>query len=60
MHNIIWKNNSFQSSDVSILRHRCGVSTYPQFYYRIYQIFQKFSHPYQNSYDGKNGNKILK
>ena len=41
-----------------MLVHLCGVSTYPQFYDRIYQRFQMLPRPYQNSYDGQNDNKF--
>ena len=38
MHNIGWKVQFFNSADVSMLVHGCGVSQYPQFYDRIKKI----------------------
>ena len=32
MHKLGWKAQYFKSSDVSMLGHSCGVSTYPQLY----------------------------
>ena len=37
MHQIGWKANYFNYSDVSILGHGCGVSQFPQCYDRIYK-----------------------
>ena len=60
MHEIGWKNNFSQSSDVSTIGHWYGVSTYPHSYDRYFWQFQMLPHPYKNSYDGQNGLKKLK
>ena len=57
---MVWNNHYFQSADASMIGKYCDVSTYPQFYDRIHQRFQMIPRPYQNSYDGQNGNLILK
>ena len=60
IHDMVLNNNSFQSDDASMIGKYCDVSTYSQFYDRIHQRFQMIPRPYQNSYDGQNGNLILK
>ena len=43
MHKLGWKAQFFNSADVSMLGHGCGVSQYPQFYDRI-KIYIKCYH----------------
>ena len=53
-----WKANYFNSADVSMLGHGCGVSKFPQFYDIIKKQILKC--PYVGSYEGEKGNLFLK
>ena len=51
-HKLVWRSQYFNSSDVSMLVHDCGVSQYPQFYDTI-KIYQMLPHPDVGSYSGE-------
>ena len=55
IHNLGWKAQLFNSSDVPTLGHGCGASQYPQFY----DIKEKLPCPYKGSYSGEKGHKFL-
>ena len=59
MHKLGWKAQYFKSADVSMLGHSCGVSTYPQFYDMIKNIYQMLPRPYHGSYSGEKGHDFL-
>ena len=48
MHETGWKNHYFKPAYLFMIGHCCGVSTYPQLYDGIYQIFQNLPRPYHN------------
>ena len=59
MHNIGWKVQFFNSADVSMLVHGCGVSQYPQFYDTIKKKHQMLPRPYVGIYIGEKGHQFL-
>ena len=54
MHKIGWKEQLFNSTDVQMLGHGCGVSKYPQFNYRI-KKYQMLPRTYVGRYSGEKG-----
>ena len=58
IHKLGWKSQLFNSDDVSMLVHGCGVSQYPQFYDRILK-YQMLPRPYVWSYSGEKGHQLL-
>ena len=53
------KAEYFNSYDVSMLGHGCGVSQYPQFYDTNKKNFQMLPRPYVGSYSGEKGHQFL-
>ena len=58
IHKLGWKAKYFNSADVSILGHGCGVSQYPQFY-DTNNVFHMSPHPYVGSYFSEKGHQFL-
>ena len=59
MHKLGWKAQLFNSDDVLMLGHGCGVSQYPQFYERIKNRYQILPRPYVGSYSGEKSRQFL-
>ena len=58
MHNIGWKAQYFNSADVSMLGHGCGVSQYPQFYDNNNKKIQMLPRPYVGCYFSEKGHRF--
>ena len=54
------ENNSLKYYGVSMLRHRCDASIYPQLYYQIDKQFKMLPHPYVNSFYINSSKTLLK
>ena len=59
LHDAGFKNSYFTSADMSMLDSRCGVSQYPQFYYKDLDMYQVLPHPYNGSFDVFPGEKLI-
>ena len=59
MHELGWKENYFNSADLSMLFHGCGGSQYPQFYDKTKNIYQILPRPYVGRYSGEKGHQFL-
>ena len=59
MHKLGLKAQFFQSADVLMFGHGCGVSQYPQFCDRIKYIYQMLPPSYVGSYSGEKGHQLL-
>ena len=58
MHKLGWKEKYLNYDDVSMLRHGCGVSQYPQFYDTIKKN-QMLARPYVGSYSGEKSHQFF-
>ena len=60
MHDVSWKHCSFKYAELSMLRHECSASIYPNLYEQIYKRLKMLPFPYMNSLDGNIVGKSLK
>ena len=50
----------FTCADVYMIGYGCGVSQYPQFYYRYLEKYQVLPRPYLGSFESNNGENLIK